>query len=65
MFDFESGGSGRNDREWDGKRTPEIQRRRDGWLYRRLYIKEYILLGGADWYCKMQIDSKDWNPFGK
>jgi|GEM_PF-6462062 uncharacterized secreted protein with C-terminal beta-propeller domain len=37
----------------------------DGWLYRRLYIKEYILLGGADWYCKMQIDSKDWNPFGK
>ena len=32
------------------------------WKYRRFYLKEYILLGGEDWYCKMQFDNKDWNP---
>jgi len=33
-----------------------------GWKYRRFYLKEYILLGGEDWYCKMQYDAKEWNP---
>ena len=33
-----------------------------GWQYRRFYLKEYILLGGDDWYCKIQYDKKDWNP---
>jgi len=34
----------------------------EGWLYRRLYIKQYILLGGEDWYGKIQYDKRDWNP---
>lgn len=34
----------------------------EGWLYRRFYIKEYILLGGDDWYGKVQFDKRDWNP---
>lgn len=31
------------------------------WSYHRIYIKEYVVLGGDDWYCKIQYDS-DWNP---
>jgi len=34
----------------------------EGWLYRRLYIKSYVLLGGEDWYGKIQYDRRDWNP---
>lgn len=34
----------------------------DAWLYRRFFIREYILLGGEDWYCRLQYDKRDWNP---
>lgn len=33
-----------------------------GWKYRRFYVKEYILLGGEDWYGKVQYDAKVWDP---
>ena len=33
-----------------------------GWKYRRFYLKEYILLGGEDWYAKIQYDTKVWDP---
>ena len=33
------------------------------WLYRRLYIKEFFVIGGDDWYCKMDADFYDnWDP---
>lgn len=33
------------------------------WLYKRLYIKEFFVIGGDDWYCKMDADFYDnWDP---
>ena len=29
------------------------------WLYKRLYIKEFFVIGGDDWYCKMDADFGD------
>ena len=33
------------------------------WFYKRLYIKEFFVIGGDDWYCKMVADFGDnWDP---
>ena len=33
------------------------------WLYKRLYIKEFFVIGGDDWYCKMDADFYyNWDP---
>ena len=33
------------------------------WFYKRLYIKEFFVIGGDDWYCKMDADFYDnWDP---